>query len=179
MPLRVAVNVSSVQFQGRELIDVVEFALSKARMQPQRLEIEITESVLLKHDATTLDLFRRLRQLGVSIAMDDFGTGYSSLSYLRNYALDKIKIDREFTRHCGAQGGAAAIVRAIANLAHSLGMRTIAEGVETEQQLARLREHGCDELQGYLFSPPVPADAVGALLARSNSLVCNYLRHAG
>src|SRR5262249_34977458 len=122
-----------------------------------RLELEITESVLLHDNAATVATLHQLRSLGVRIAMDDFGTGYSSLSYLRSFPFDKIKIDRCFVKDLGEESaGSVAILRAVANLGLSLGMVTTAEGVETEEQVAKVREEGCTEMQGFFFSPPRP-----------------------
>jgi EAL domain-containing protein (putative c-di-GMP-specific phosphodiesterase class I) len=142
----------------------------------QRLELEITEGVLLQDNETTLATLHQLRNLGVHISMDDFGTGYSSLSYLRSFPFDKIKIDQSFIRDLAEHTGSAAIVRAVTGLGSSLGIHTTAEGVETEEQLAQLIMEGCTEVQGYLFSPPRPAHEVSQLVesisrARAISLV--------
>ena len=164
--VKVAVNVSPLQFKDPRLVDIVSEALAESGLSPHRLELEITESVLLQNNAATLGVLHRLRGLGARISMDDFGTGYSSLSYLRSFPFDKIKIDQSFVRDLSSSADSAAIVRAIAGLGGSLGMRTTAEGVETEDQLARLRAAGCTEVQGYLFSRPRPAREVRALIAR-------------
>ena len=165
--LSVAVNVSSRQFdQPANLVEAVARALELAELPGHRLEIEITESVLLRNGRSTLDALHHLRARGVRIAMDDFGTGYSSLSQLRSFPFDKIKIDRSFVgERVGLQGSQDAIIRAIAALGDSLGMSTIAEGVETADQLTRIRAEGCTSVQGYLFSRPIPADAIDALIA--------------
>ena len=126
-------------------------------MDPDRLEIEITESVLMQKDGTTMVQLDRLRDLGIRISLDDFGTGYSSLSYLQTYPVQCIKIDRSFVKALGQSQSAAPIIRAITTLASCLYMKTIAEGVETEQQLEELKLLGCNEAQGYLFSVPKPA----------------------
>jgi EAL domain-containing protein (putative c-di-GMP-specific phosphodiesterase class I) len=131
-----------------------------------RLELEITETVLLQDTEATITTLTSLRDLGVGISMDDFGTGYSSLSYLRRFPFDKIKIDRSFIRDLSEEPDSIAIIRAVAGLGSSLGIATTAEGVETEAQLQRLREEGCTEVQGYLFSKPIPADQVQLLLQR-------------
>ncbi len=165
-PISVAVNLSAAQFTDRSLVDEVLGAARAAGLPADRLEIEITESLLLRDSATTLSMLHRLRDTGVRISMDDFGTGYSSLSYLRSFPFDKIKIDRSFIAEAPNNADSLAIVKAVTGLARSLGMRTTAEGVETEEQLAASRECGCSEAQGYLFSPPLPAPAVGELLAR-------------
>ncbi len=167
--VRVAVNVSPVQFRGPGLFEAVAGALSDAGLPASRLELEITESVMLHDSAATLGILRRLHDLGVLIAMDDFGTGYSSLGYLRSFPFDKIKIDQSFIRDLPKEGGAEAIVRAITGLGSSLGMRTTAEGVETEAQLSRLRAEGCTEVQGYLFGRPGPAADVPRVVHRINA----------
>jgi len=162
--VRVAVNLSAVQFGSRELVRWVAEALGVSGLEPRRLNLEITESVLLQNTEEVLGILHELRGLGPSISMDDFGTGYSSLSYLRRFPFDKIKIDQSFVRDLPHSRDAAAIVRAITSLGHSLGMATTAEGVETQAQLARLSAEGCTEVQGYLFSRPVPANEVSRLL---------------
>ncbi|MER2248873.1 EAL domain-containing protein [Methylorubrum podarium] len=162
--LKVAVNVSAAQFTSTALIATVKAALAESGLPACRLELEITESVLLVNGGATVAILHGLRDLGVRIAMDDFGTGYSSLSYLRSFPFDKMKVDQSFTRDLTVEQGSGFIVRAVVSLASSLGMTTTAEGVETPEQLAWLREEGCDEVQGYLFSPPVPASALPALL---------------
>jgi diguanylate cyclase (GGDEF)-like protein len=162
--VRVAVNLSPVQFKNRRLFEAVQAALGDARLPPERLELEITESLLLDENDETRETLLRLRGLGVRIALDDFGTGYSSLSYLRSFPFDKIKIDRSFMRDLSRKGDSLAIIKAIIGLGHSLGMTLTAEGVETEEQLQAVREQGCNEVQGFLFSPPMPAGAVQVLL---------------
>jgi EAL domain-containing protein (putative c-di-GMP-specific phosphodiesterase class I) len=155
--LTVAVNLSSVQFRGRHLVNVVFAALAEARLPARRLEVEITESVLLNNNEATLATLHQLRDFGVRISMDDFGTGYSSLSYLRSFPFDKIKIDQSFIRDLGDSEDSLAIVRAVTGLGAALGMRTTAEGVETAEQLEYLRREGCTEVQGFLFSRPRPS----------------------
>lgn len=158
--LRVAVNCSPIQFRTVELIDMVRRALKVSGLPSDRLEIEITESTLMQNDSAAIDQLVELQSLGVKIAMDDFGTGYSSLSYLQEYPIGRIKIDRSFVSKLGEQTNATAIVRAIVALATTLGIKTIAEGVETEQQLDSLSLLGCEEVQGYLFSRPLPVDDI-------------------
>jgi diguanylate cyclase (GGDEF)-like protein/PAS domain S-box-containing protein len=155
--IKVAVNLSPVQFKREGLDKMVASALATSGMSASRLELEITESVLLDHSAPNLDMLHRLRRLGVRIALDDFGTGYSSLSYLQSFPFDKIKIDHSFVKNITVNKDSIKIVRAIVMLAHSLNMTTTAEGVETEEQLDAVRFEGCDEIQGYFFSPPQPA----------------------
>jgi len=164
--ISVAVNVSPYQFEdSSRLVDVVAKALSWSGLPGHRLEIEITESVLLRSEKTVLAALHRLREMGVRVAMDDFGTGYSSLSQLHSFPFDKIKIDRSFVKDSTDTAGQNAIIRAITALGVSLGMATIAEGVETPDQLARIRAEGCMSVQGYLFSRPVPVEQVSRLIA--------------
>jgi diguanylate cyclase (GGDEF)-like protein len=167
--VRVAVNLSPIQFKSRTLVDHVVAALSEAGLAPSRLELEITESLLLSNTELTLQTLHRLRGLGVRISMDDFGTGYSSLSYLRAFPFDKIKIDRTFMNGLGPRENSMAIIKAVIGLGQSLGMSTTAEGIETEEQLSAVREQGCNEAQGFLFSPPLPASGVSKLLGTSES----------
>ena len=164
--LKVAVNLSPAQFRGRTLVASVAEALRTSGLPPERLELEITETVLLERSEPNLDQLHQLRALGARIAMDDFGTGYSSLGYLRAFPFDKIKIDRSFVHDLeeDGDGGCAAIVRAVSGLGASLGVRTTAEGVETAAQLAFIRAEGCTEVQGYHLSPPLPAPEIGRLL---------------
>ncbi|HHY51462.1 MAG TPA: EAL domain-containing protein, partial [Alphaproteobacteria bacterium] len=162
--VRVAVNLSPAQFRGRMLVGQVKAALAAARLDPTRLELEVTESLLLADTELTLQTLYGLRELGVRISMDDFGTGYSSLSYLRSFPFDKIKIDRSFMSGLGPREDSHAIIKAVIGLGQSLGMATTAEGIETEEQLAVVRAQGCNEVQGFLFSPPLPASGVAALL---------------
>ncbi len=164
--IEVSVNLSPVQFKNRGLVEQVEAALNDAGLPPSRLDLEITESVMLVDSKTTLATLHRLHDLGVKLSMDDFGTGYSSLSYLRSFPFDKIKIDRSFVRDSSNNADAKAIVKAMIGLGQSLGMATTAEGVETEAQLEFIRQHGCTEAQGYLFSKPMAAKDVGAWMAQ-------------
>ena len=162
----VAVNVSPYQFEDADrLTRVVAGSLTASGLPGSRLEIEITESVLLRNEGSVLKSLHQLRALQVRVAMDDFGTGYSSLSQLHSFPFDKIKIDRSFVHRCDEAAGQNAIIRAITALGASLGMATIAEGVETTDQLSRLRAEGCTSVQGYLFSRPVPLDQVDGLIA--------------
>jgi len=164
--VKVAVNVSAIQFKNDRLLQIAVNALETSGLPAQRLELEITESILLNRNLSTVATLHELRDLGIRISMDDFGTGYSSLSYLRSFPFDKIKIDQSFVRTSSAKDGSRAIVRAMVTLGASLGIRTTAEGVETKDQLNWLREIGCDELQGYYFSPPVPAREIPHLFER-------------
>jgi diguanylate cyclase (GGDEF)-like protein len=162
--ISLSVNLSPVQFRNPGLIASVQGACAAAGLDPTRLELEITESVLLTDSAGTLETLRALKEFGVRIAMDDFGTGYSSLSYLRAFPFDKIKIDRSFVADVTSGGEAAAIVRAIIGLGRSLGMQTTVEGVETQAQFDHLRAEGCDQIQGYLVGRPLAPAAAGAML---------------
>ena len=160
--VKVAVNLSPVQFDSGELVMTVITALAKAQFSASRLQLEITESILLWDEETTLDILHQLRDMGVQIVMDDFGTGYSSLSYLQSFPFDKIKIDQSFIKDLSADGDtdSAIILHAIASLGNSLGIETTAEGVETEEQLKIVRAAGCTEMQGFLCSPPRPASDI-------------------
>ncbi|MBD0272471.1 MAG: EAL domain-containing protein, partial [Acetobacteraceae bacterium] len=160
--LGIAVNLSPAQFRRGDLVGSVRAALAASGLPPGRLELEITESVLLEDDQATLDTLRRLRALGVRIAMDDFGTGYSSLGYLQRFPFDKIKIDRSFVREMTRDANCMAIVRAVVSLGATLGATITAEGVETAEQLALLRGIGCEEAQGYLLGRPKTGAEVAA-----------------
>jgi diguanylate cyclase (GGDEF)-like protein len=163
--LRVAVNVSPVQFRSKSLISSVMSALAASGLRPDRFELEITEAVLMHNDEVTLAVLHQLRSLGVRISMDDFGTGYSSLSYLRGFPFDKIKIDRSFVRDLIEKPDSIAIIRAVTGLGHSFGMTTTAEGVETQEQLDQMRAEGCTEAQGYFYGKPMPANEIAQLLS--------------
>ncbi|MXP65810.1 EAL domain-containing protein [Roseomonas sp. M0104] len=172
LPVKVAVNLSPVQFRDRSLPRIVAEALAESGLDPARLELEITESLLLLDDEKVLEILHGLRAQGVRIAMDDFGTGYSSLSYLRRFPFDKIKIDQSFVRGMMEQEDCAAIVSTVVSLGRLLGMSVNAEGVETREQFLALREQGCGEVQGYLFSPPRPAEEVVAMLGSIRQDAC-------
>src|SRR5260221_11944122 len=159
----VAVNISAAQFRSPGLMQVIVGALAASRLSPTRLEIEITETVLLQNKETTLAALHQLRALGIRIAMDDFGTGYSSLTYLQCFPFDKIKIDRSFVKDITENTGSLNIVRAVAALANGMGMTATAEGVETSEQLDKITSEGCTEMQGYLFSKPLPAAEIERL----------------
>jgi diguanylate cyclase (GGDEF)-like protein len=162
----VAVNLSPTQLASKALLSVVLGALAASGLPPHRLELEITEAVLMQNSEGTLRTLHQLRELGIRISMDDFGTGYSSLSYLRSFPFDKIKIDRCFIKGLGDSSEADAIVQAVAGLADSLGMTTTAEGVETRQQLDLVRNLGCTDVQGFFYSPPVPVRDLAMILAK-------------
>ncbi len=162
--LAVSVNLSAMQFRRFSLIEMVAGALGRSGLPPHLLELELTESILLQDVESTLDTVRQLKRLGVRLSIDDFGTGYSSLSYLKRFAVDRLKIDQSFMRDVNTDPDNAAIVRAVIQLARSLRLDIVAEGVETPAQLAFLREEGCREAQGYLFSRPLPPAAMEAFL---------------
>ena len=159
-----AVNCSTVQFRTPGIVNLVFQTLAQTGLAPNRLEIEITESLFLESNGPILEALNGLRQIGVRIALDDFGTGFSSLSYLRRFPFDKIKIDRSFILELLSEHQAGAVVKAITDLAAALNMETTAEGVEEFEQVDALRAFGCTNVQGYLFSEPVPASDVPTLL---------------
>jgi predicted signal transduction protein with EAL and GGDEF domain len=166
MPLQVAVNLSPAQFMHGDVVSLVHSILLETGLAPGRLELEITEGVLIEDFDRGLSLLRRLKGLGVRISMDDFGSGYSSLSYLQAFPFDKIKIDRAFVMNLGRNPQSAAIVRAVIGLGHGLEMSIVAEGVETQEQLSFLAEEGCDAVQGYFIGKPFPIDQYDALVGR-------------
>jgi predicted signal transduction protein with EAL and GGDEF domain len=159
-PLKVAVNLSAAQLNNRNLLNLVTTVIAESGMPAHKLQLEITESVLLQNTFSTLATLHELRRMGVQIALDDFGTGYSSLSYLRSFPFDKIKIDRSFIKDLADGAEPLAIVHAVAGLAKRLNMTSTAEGVETQQQLETLQAIGCTEMQGYLFSRARPASEI-------------------
>jgi EAL domain-containing protein (putative c-di-GMP-specific phosphodiesterase class I) len=159
-----AINISPVQFRSQHLLDVVTHALASSGLAPQRLELEITEAILLENTEATLATLDQFHRLGVRIAMDDFGTGYSSLSYLQKFPFDKIKIDGSFIQGLSDSDESSAVVRAVAGLAKSFRMTTTAEGVETAEQLRIVRELGCTEMQGHLFSKACSAEDLATLM---------------
>jgi diguanylate cyclase (GGDEF)-like protein len=162
--LAIAVNLSARQFENKDLAMVVDRILRETGLDPHSLELELVESVVMQDVTSATSQLNKLRGLGVKLAMDDFGTGYSSLSYLKRFPFNKLKIDISFVRDITTDPESAAIAKAIIAMAHNLNLRAIAEGVETEGQLFYLRNHGCDEIQGYYFSRPVPADELEKLL---------------
>lgn len=167
-PICMAINLSAKQFQKREFVDLIDRELNNADMTVSSLELEITESLLMKEDQQEQDILKELNDKGYKIAIDDFGTGYSSLSYLKRFTIDTLKIDRSFIRDIPSDQDDAEIVKAIVAMAHALRLTVIAEGVENEDQLAFLRQLNCDEIQGYLFSKPVPAEEFERLLRQEH-----------
>jgi diguanylate cyclase (GGDEF)-like protein len=177
--LRVAVNVSPVQFRSKSLVSSIMSALAASGLPAHRFELEITEAVLMHNDDATLSVLHQLRGLGVRISMDDFGTGYSSLSYLRGFPFDKIKIDRSFVRDLIEKPDSIAIIRAVTGLGQSFGMTTTAEGVETQQQLDQMRAEGCTEAQGYFYGKPMPANEIAQLLASAETSAAARITGSG
>jgi EAL domain-containing protein (putative c-di-GMP-specific phosphodiesterase class I) len=165
---RVSVNLSARQLADRDLVEHVTATLRATGLPPDRLALEITESLLMHEVGAAIETLRELKALGVRLHLDDFGTGYSSLSYLKRFPLDALKLDRSFIAGLGADTQESAIVAAVVEMARALGLTVIAEGVETEEQLASLRALGCELAQGYYFAAPMPAPAAAAFLrARS------------
>ena len=165
-PITVAVNVSGRQFDQKNLIEVVDGALRDAGLSPRYLELEITESTIMRNPDEAVRTLLSLKERGIEIAIDDFGTGYLSLNYLKRLPLDFLKIDQSFVRNVASSRSDQAIVRATIAMAHSLNLKVIAEGVETTEQMAFLCEQGCDEVQGFLFSRAVPPHEFSELLAK-------------
>jgi len=163
--LKVAVNISAPQIRSGLLIQTLKDLVAECDVNPRNFELEITEGVLLSDDATTFETLNAIRRLGFTLALDDFGTGYSSLSYLRRLPIDKIKIDRSFVTHLGVRLESDAIVKAIVTLADTLGLKVIAEGVETQNQVDRLAMAGCNNIQGYFFSRPLSSRAIDEMVA--------------
>jgi len=168
--LRVAVNVSARQFREPTLVKTVEKALQAADIAPHYLEVEITESIAMESAEVVVANIEALRSMAVGISIDDFGTGYSSLSYLKRYPINSLKIDRSFVSDVATNAADAGIVRAVVEMAHGMKLNVIAEGVETKDQFAHLQKYGCDEMQGYWFSRPLPVDAISSLLAEEQKL---------
>jgi diguanylate cyclase (GGDEF)-like protein/PAS domain S-box-containing protein len=181
VPLQIAVNLSPAQFMHGDVVSLVHSILLETGLAPDRLELEITEGVLIEDFDRGLALLRRLKALGVRISMDDFGSGYSSLSYLQAFPFDKIKIDRAFVMNLGRNPQSAAIVRAVIDLGHGLEMSIVAEGVETQEQLGFLSEEGCDAVQGYFIGKPFPIGKYATLVGRSDSdvIVMEHARKTG
>ncbi|MBV9456408.1 MAG: EAL domain-containing protein, partial [Bradyrhizobium sp.] len=178
-PLQVAVNLSPAQFVHGDLVGLVHSILLETGLAPGRLELEITEGVLIEDFDRGLALLRRLKALGVRISMDDFGSGYSSLSYLQAFPFDKIKVDRAFVINLGRNPQSAAIISAVIDLGHGLGMSLVAEGVETPEQLAFLADEGCDAVQGYLLGKPLPIGQYAVLVGRAATNVMEPTRKTG
>ncbi len=165
--LRMAVNLSARQFAHENLLQDVARVLDETGLDPAALEFEITESMVMHNPQHAVDLLVKLKAMGIHLSIDDFGTGYSSLSYLKRFPIDSVKIDRSFIRDIPGDADDAAITQAIIAMAHGLRLKVIAEGVETTEQLHFLRDHGCDEIQGYYLSTPLPQDEFLRLLQES------------
>ena len=179
MPLQIAVNLSPAQFMHGDMVSLLHSILLETGLAPGRLELEITEGVLIEDFDRGLALLRRLKALGVRISMDDFGSGYSSLSYLQAFPFDKIKVDRAFVMNLGRNHQSAAIVRAVIGLGHGLEMSIVAEGVETQEQLSFLSDEGCDAVQGYFIGRPQPIGQYAALVGRSGGKTAEPARKTG
>ena len=173
-PVRIAVNLSSLQFNQKNLLQTISQVLEETNLDPCYLELEITESTLMHNAEEAARALEKIKALGIKIAIDDFGTGYSSLSYVKSLPVDTIKIDRCFVRYIPENKDDTAITIAIIKMAHTLGLKVIAEGVETEDQLEFLKSEGCEEIQGYFFSPPVPAHEIESFLTGSRPAAGNY-----
>ncbi|HYD60171.1 MAG TPA: EAL domain-containing protein [Noviherbaspirillum sp.] len=169
-PVRVAVNISARQFEPSTIVALVRNALDATGLDASLLELELTESMIMRHPEETVSVLHDLKDMGIQLAIDDFGTGYSSLSYLQRFPVDRLKIDQSFVRDIGADPNDAIIARAVISLGHSLGVSVVAEGVSSEEQLAFLRENGCDEMQGFLFSRPVPVEELKMMLSSGRML---------
>jgi EAL domain-containing protein (putative c-di-GMP-specific phosphodiesterase class I) len=169
-PMTIAVNLSAIQFRHTDLLGLVSSILDTAQLAPQYLELELTESIAMDNPKKAITLMNALHASGVRMSLDDFGTGYSSLSCLKQFKVYKLKIDQSFVREISTDADDKAIVSAIIQMSHSLGFRCIAEGVETAEQFAFLKTAGCDEVQGYYFSPPLPADEFEAYVQRQQTL---------
>jgi EAL domain-containing protein (putative c-di-GMP-specific phosphodiesterase class I) len=168
--LRISVNFSAKQFRERNLVHIVESALSKAGLEPRHLEVEITESIAMEGAEIVVANLNLLRSMGIGIAIDDFGTGYSSMSYLKSFPITSLKIDRSFVTDLASNPADAGIVRAIVEMAHGSSLSVIAEGVETRDQFQFLQKYGCDEMQGYWVSRPLPIDGVDRKLEEEVAL---------
>ena len=169
--LKVAVNVSATQFSRPDFVETVAQALAESGLAPSLLELELTESVVMRDLDESARQMDRLRALGVSISIDDFGTGYSSLSYLWRLPIDTLKIDRSFLEEIDRDANTIPLVRAIVTLAHGLGLKVVAEGIETRHQLEALRDVGCDLFQGFLLGEPLPAEATERLLVQAGAML--------
>jgi EAL domain-containing protein (putative c-di-GMP-specific phosphodiesterase class I) len=177
-PVAIAVNMSARQCEQPDVEEVVSRALRDSGLEPRYLELEITESLSMANPEQSVPLMQRLKRIGVALSIDDFGTGFSNLSYLKRFPVDRLKIDLSFVREITSDPGSLAISEAIITMSHRLNLQVVAEGVETEGQLALLSERRCDSIQGYFFSPPVNADAVAQQLREGRCLAEAHL-HRG
>jgi EAL domain-containing protein (putative c-di-GMP-specific phosphodiesterase class I) len=178
-PLTISVNMSVKQFQHEKFLATISNAIKNTSLDPRYLELEITENILLQDAEKTIKMLNELKDMGIRLAMDDFGTGYSSFNYLIRFPLDIIKIDMSFIKNITEQAEHAAVVEAIISMSHSLNLKVVAEGVETQQQLDLLREFGCDEIQGYYYSRPLPSKEFTELLEKSmrQPLAAAYIKN--
>jgi EAL domain-containing protein (putative c-di-GMP-specific phosphodiesterase class I) len=167
-----AVNVSAIEFRDEKFLEGVFAVLDETGLDPKALELELTESVLMKHVESTVRILEALKSKGVQLAVDDFGTGYSSLSYLGAFPIDTLKIDQSFIRQISSASERTNLVTAVIGMGQSLDLRVVAEGVETQEEQAFLRAHQCDEAQGYYFSAPMPCDRFADLLAFDKEGLC-------
>uniref|UniRef100_A0ACD5H2N1 Bifunctional diguanylate cyclase/phosphodiesterase n=1 Tax=Desertifilum tharense IPPAS B-1220 TaxID=1781255 RepID=A0ACD5H2N1_9CYAN len=165
-PLRMAVNLSARQLAQPNLVERITSILEETQIQPQDLELEVTESLMMDNVQQSILKLQQFREMGIKLALDDFGTGYSSLNYLRSFPIDTLKIDRSFIRDVVSNAHNAAVTNAIITLAKSLRLNITAEGVETAEQCEYIKAQGCHEIQGYYFSPPLPKEAMTELLAK-------------
>jgi len=177
-PLKLAVNVSPLQFQD-DLVGMVESTLAETGLAPSRLDLEVTEGLLIRDAESALVTLRRLKALGVQISMDDFGTGYSSLSYFRMFPFDKVKIDQSFVQDMIANPQSRAIIRSVIGLGRGLGVPVVAEGVETQEQLDALRAEGCDQVQGFLIARPNPIGYFDAVVLDRSTKIGPARKRAG
>ena len=163
-PMRISVNLSSTQFRSDDIVERIANVLNENQLAPQLLEVEITENLLIENTDDAIKIIEQLKELGIIVSIDDFGTGYSSLNYLKSFPIDYIKIDRTFIRDLQSNAKDAAITSAIANLARSLDMQVVAEGVENPEQMEFLKQQGCQQIQGYLIGKPMPMPAMKDLI---------------
>ena len=170
-PLRMAVNLSARQFEQQNLVELVTEVLEETGLEANYLELEVTESLVMDDVQQSIMILKQLHDRGIALALDDFGTGYSSLNYLKRFPIDTLKIDQSFVRHIASDPDDAAVIRAIIALGSSLRLNITAEGVETQEQLDYLMVHRCDEVQGYYFSRPVPADSLRTLLENDQNFL--------
>ena len=177
--LRLALNLSGRQFREQNLVQTIRNTLERSGVDPKRVELEVTESIMMEGGDSTLKTLNELKDMGLRLSIADFGTGYSSLSYLKDFPVDSLKIDRSFVREIPHHERDAALMTAIIAMAHSLKLNVIAEGVETDAQLAFLLERGCDEMQGFLFSRPVCAEAFVRLVKDGRHLQAELIEAAG
>ena len=172
--MRIAVNVSGAQFYKSDIVAITDQILRETGLKPRNLELEVTESIFMEDISHAVTTLQNLHGLGVEIAIDDFGTGYSSLSYLRQFPIDRLKIDQSFIRNALNNADDAAIARTIVRLGHSLNLKVIAEGVETAEHEAFLMDEECDEVQGYRYSRPIPLDEFNALTAQYDGNLSSF-----